>query len=942
MAINSQKLLSGSSFTTKEKKVSITNQSSKENRGSIVLSKNLISIKTRLIKIDKLLNENLTVQKNLEKYKKIQNEKIKFRKKEEKLEEKKEKQTLKSNFSTPQLGIFDRINRFITFTFIGFIVNKLFKYYPKIIEFTKKIKPVVNFLEFFVGNIFKGFVNFIDFGYKTYDQVRSLSKQVPGENFQKTFDEFSSKLNTFINLAIIAGMSTMGGSSLRSNKNLNVKNIPSKKGSSILNSRLDDYNQRNKQTKFIEKRYGNDAARMYEARRAQGVSQQRALSDVRNRFTPLKERFGAQRGLGGGTGKGAIFSRGLGRSANRGILKILGKTGTRIAKGIFGRVPIIGGLLDFAFSLAMGEPKGRAAAKAVGATIGAALGTFIPIPFAGTILGGILGDIVGGALYDTLTSMSKKSKKSIQGRSNGGQLSTRGGRVVGGKIKRINKIYKKPPESRIIEKGSFVGGEEKLKKIFPEPTPKQIGTSVNPFGFVSNTSEKFGSIPFIGPIFNIFGKVLLGDLPTKDDYRIAGLGLNIWINNAISKGILRGNGSLIGGFADGGMIDIQNEMTVNINKWAEKSIEELVKNKVTDAINDLQKNLGLKTFQQNINQPTLPPEELGDATDSVGGARLLMAAGFPMLAAAILAGNIQAESGWRGQRTPWVLNDGAGTNKGLISWNRTRITNAERFLGKPLETASNAEQVKWIKEELKQYGLLDEFMDPNRTEEQLKSDSYKYIGWGKEGDRWAYSKQIFSALQRGEQGTYRPGSTGPGTLGSNSGNLNIAKQLAESMGLQMTSFVRPGDPGYHGKGRAMDFQTIGAPGNSGTPSQLQFAKTMIERYGSKMKQLIYTPLGFGIADGKVVGLDYWGDDTNSIHYDHVHVAFKGGGVITKDKKTRNTSFLNSRAYYDDDYDSSTVYIQPIIETVYVPLPMNNVSSSFNNIIDSNSGNLLRS
>lgn len=937
MAINSQKLLSGSTF--KNKKVSV-NQSSKDKQISLSLRKNLINIKTKLIKIDKLLSDNLSLQKSIQKINKSKDEKIRFRKQEERLEEKKEKKVLKDSFSAPQLGAFDRVNRFITYTFIGFLVNKFFKYYPQVLDFVKKIEPVVKFLESFVGNVFKGIVDFVDFGYKAYDQVRSYAKNIGGEDFQKTFDEFSSNLNKFINLAIVVGMATMGGGkdSKSNNRNRPTQRIGSDGKPSKPNQRLQSYLNRDSRTKFIERRYGNNAARIYESRVSQGGSRERALADVRKRYQPLS---GPQRGLAGGTGEGSVLSRGFGKAASRASLKVLGKTGTKIAKGIFSRVPIIGGLLDFAFALAMGEPIGRAAAKAVGATIGSALGTFIPIPFVGTLLGGILGDIVGGALYDTLSSMGK-NKQPIQGRANGGQISVRGGQTVGGKIGRTERVKRESPIPKTIKFGSSIGGEDKLKKIFPQPTKEQVGTTVDPFGFVSQTSEKFSRIPFLGPIFNIFGKVLLGDSPTGDDYKIAGSAFNVWINNAISSGLLRGSGNLVGAFAEGGIVDVQNELKVNINRWAEKSIEELVKNKVTDAINDLRKNLGLKPLQQNINGQTLPSEELGDATDAVGGARLLMAAGFPMLAAAILAGNIQAESGWRGQRTPWVLNDGAGTNKGLISWNRTRITNAERFLGKPLETASNAEQVKWIKEELRQYGLLDEFMDPNRTEEQLKSDAYKYIGWGIEGDRWTYSKQIFSALQRGEQGTYRPGSTGPGTLGSNSGNLNIAKQLAESMGLQMTSFVRPGDPGYHGKGRAMDFQTVGAPGNSGTPSQLQFAKTMIERYGSKMKQLIYTPLGFGIADGKVVGLDYWGDDTNSIHYDHVHVAFKGGGVITKDKKTRNTSFLNSRAYYDDDYDSSTVYIQPIIETVYVPMPMNSISFPGDVTSSSSITNLLRS
>jgi hypothetical protein len=136
----------------------------------------------------------------------------------------------------------------------------------------------------------------------------------------------------------------------------------------------------------------------------------------------------------------------------------------------------------------------------------------------------------------------------------------------------------------------------------------------------------------------------------------------------------------------------------------------------------------------------------GNINDLISGAKGFMQVGFPLRGAAYLAGNVQTESGWRGQRTPWVLNDGAGTNKGLISWNRSRITNAEKFLGKPLEKASNAEQIKWIKEELRQYGLLDDFMNPQATDQQLKSASYKYIGWGDLGDRWVYTQQALKAL----------------------------------------------------------------------------------------------------------------------------------------------------------------------------------------------------
>ena len=134
--------------------------------------------------------------------------------------------------------------------------------------------------------------------------------------------------------------------------------------------------------------------------------------------------------------------------------------------------------------------------------------------------------------------------------------------------------------------------------------------------------------------------------------------------------------------------------------------------------------------------------------DLKSGAQLLMRKGFSEKGAAYLAGNIQQESGWNAMRKPWVLSDGAGTNKGLISWNRTRITAAEKFLGKPLETATASEQIDWIKEEMKQYGVLKTFQDKNATDEQLKKASYGYIVWGDLGARWKYSEVALQHLRK--------------------------------------------------------------------------------------------------------------------------------------------------------------------------------------------------
>ena len=112
---------------------------------------------------------------------------------------------------------------------------------------------------------------------------------------------------------------------------------------------------------------------------------------------------------------------------------------------------------------------------------------------------------------------------------------------------------------------------------------------------------------------------------------------------------------------------------------------------------------------------------------------------------------------------------------------------------------------------------------------------------------------------------------GGGPMGTATGNLGQAQNLAAQMGLGLTSHFRAGDKGYHGLGRAMDFSN-----GIDTPQQMAFARTMIAKYGNTIKELIYTPLGFGIKDGVRVPLSYWGAKTNAMHYDHVHVAFAGG------------------------------------------------------------------
>lgn len=108
----------------------------------------------------------------------------------------------------------------------------------------------------------------------------------------------------------------------------------------------------------------------------------------------------------------------------------------------------------------------------------------------------------------------------------------------------------------------------------------------------------------------------------------------------------------------------------------------------------------------------------------------------------------------------------------------------------------------------------------------------------------------------------------PGGLGGGAaGGVDAFTPIAQSMGLQMTSGYRPGDPGWHGANRARDFSN----GTGPTPQMMQFAQLLASNYGSNLKELIYTPLGFSIKNGQQVP-----PYAQSSHYNHVHVAYATG------------------------------------------------------------------
>ncbi|HYJ21483.1 MAG TPA: hypothetical protein VEW07_05600 [Solirubrobacterales bacterium] len=118
----------------------------------------------------------------------------------------------------------------------------------------------------------------------------------------------------------------------------------------------------------------------------------------------------------------------------------------------------------------------------------------------------------------------------------------------------------------------------------------------------------------------------------------------------------------------------------------------------------------------------------------------------------------------------------------------------------------------------------------------------------------------------------RQRSMGPagGELGSAPGALGAVEKLASKMGLQMTSGFRPGDDGFHGINRARDFSNSTGP----TPEMMQFALAVSQRWGKRLLELIYSPLGWSIDNGIKTP-----PFAVPEHFNHVHVAMQKGGLL---------------------------------------------------------------
>jgi hypothetical protein len=431
------------------------------------------------------------------------------------------------------------------------------------------------------------------------------------------------------------------------------------------------------------------------------------------------------------------------------------------------------------------------------------------------------------------------------------------------KVKR--KVSAKAPVTK-VKPGASVGGKQNIVKIFPENKNNSKSKQTNPLGYLETSAASLGKAPNFGPLFTIAMKTVLGEKPTLTDYKNAGIGLNAWAANSITN---------VGGFSGGGEVDGRMLFAgKDMSDAIAKSIQTSVSSEVDRAINDLMKQLMLKPYEGKETTTTGQPSVGGQySPEGLQGEmyQYLLSKGLDDNKALGIMANIFRESGFR----PGASESG-GPGVGLFQYSSGGRKSA--FLKAVPNYVTNWKgQIDYA---------LKEDTAPQYLQKQFSSPQEAADWWMKKWERPAeyiqndkgpkIHAQYLASLEkyRTKSGYNIPVGT---EIGSMSGNLSTAQQLALSMGLQMTSHIRRGDRGYHGKGRAMDFSN----GTNATPEMLNYANAMISKYGSSLTQLIYTPLGYGIANGKRVPLSYWGTSVNNQHYNHVHVAFAAGGRVSK-------------------------------------------------------------
>jgi murein DD-endopeptidase MepM/ murein hydrolase activator NlpD len=401
----------------------------------------LVVLKKKVLKIEDIINSTYLIRQSENNRKRKEKERKRFEEREKKLEVKPNADPKSlAKISFPGQSILDTIKRFVTFTFVGFLVNKYLEYLPKLVEFGKNIEPITKFIDAFSKNVIDGVINFIDLGYRAYDKVNKMIEDVGGKDASKQFEKFSSELNKLLNGAIMASM-------------LIASTAP--KGS----------------------KPGGAAGGI-------GANASRTLGGMTGGYgagtgmTPSRYRLPGQAKVGGfaleQARKGLTFEQSV--AAQQASKQVATQTAKQSMKSLVA-VPLVGSLIGFIIdTVIFREKPSRAAAGAIGSAIGQGIGialagstTFGLGAGIGMFVGGFAGDWLGKTIYDALNGYKPEpiKAKAQGGAVSSGQSAVSPTRKI--KVQKVKRSKKYIPKR--VEPGGDVGGKMRIEGLYGADKP---------------------------------------------------------------------------------------------------------------------------------------------------------------------------------------------------------------------------------------------------------------------------------------------------------------------------------------------------------------------------------------------------------------------------------------------------------------------------------------
>ena len=890
---------------------------------NIVLTKKSVkdigNIKVNVIKIENILKGTLASEKKSLDEKKRQESGKRREKQEEKLETKPQAEKGKiKTAQVPRMGFLDWVKNFIGNVILGYFAVRMLDYLPKLTPILKFLGSATDFVINTGGKLLDGLITFVDWGYKAIDATTGFIKNIGGSGAADNFGKFLGLIDNalFLTTTIAGAMavealtSDSGGPGpgggrggrgsefrdprrgFKGNQGWNLSweraTNPSR-GFSHLNADRDimkRYFQRFGKDAFIE-RFGKEGLEALPG----GMARSGATKFARNAFVGI---------------------------AGKGGAKTILKTVRPLLKRI--PLPVVGALIDFGLSWALGEDPGRAAFKAIGAGIlggiGTALGGAIglaggPLSIAGAMLGGLaggtLGDMAGGALYDMFFGGKNPQQKNQKVQKKAGGGITRGGKAQTGARRTIGGDKKKGKYKRALAR-----------------KPSKTQFKGDPKDPLIKSGEQLDKTKYFGPLLAVSTKLEAKEEPSQKDYENVGLGLNLLIARGLEEGQLKGG--LVAAFAEGGMVDDEfleaAEKGVDVSSWisrtfknefetnAQKTLRLIRERKEKkegaagvpgagspgspDMINIQGGDADFWTLVAVASREDGEPQAWADVAQSIYN-RLASGAYTGKTIKDLILGQMQYEPTWKFPRPGvtgkpnqewYAIKDAASAGIAAGQSEGAMKKVAAAILDPTLQ--KNAREFIQGRTDFRGYSVSGGI--------QRKAGD-NYYGWynnyraNKVGSVPDFSATATSTGAGPGGGTFVGGGTG---AGYGTGGVKIAGDLGDYMkankgkiGVTGEIHQHPRHPGqfrrnyfsYHNQNRALDIGGWGPahPSSGGRDEQAPVIRALLEWN----KKNGYQPVEIIHGSPAFKGLGKYESAPNALHSNHVHVAYLRGGRVRK-------------------------------------------------------------